>query len=103
MADIEQLRKDFAAIENDLLIQENQTAQDLLIKALVDECHQKNLQISIVPEAGGYRLEISGFTPKIYSDIYSLLTDGWKILETIDTGQNFDDSDTSDMGFELID
>ena len=103
MADIERSRKEFTAIENDLMAGERQNLQDLLIEVLLDECSQRNLKISIVPEAGGYRLELGSFPPKLYSDVYDLVAAAWNLLKITIAAQDFVDSDTSDIGFELLD
>ncbi len=102
MTDIEGSRKELAAIEDDLLAEERQDFQDLLIEVLLDECFQRNLKISIIPEASGYRLELGSFPPKLYSDIYDLVTAAWNLLKIIKAAQDFVDSYTSDIGFELI-
>ncbi len=102
MADFERSRKEFTAIENDLQAEEAQGFQDLLIEVLLDECRQKQLKISIVPEAGGYRLELGSYPPKLYSDIYDLVAAAWNLLKISAAAQDFVDSDTSDVDFELI-
>lgn len=102
MADIERLRKDFAAIESDLLAEEAQNVQDLLIEVLLDECRQKQLKISIVPEAGGYRLELGSFSPKLYSDIYDLVAAAWNLLKIITAASDFVNSETSNLDLELL-
>jgi hypothetical protein len=84
MADIEVLRTKFAEIENDLLAGERQNIQDLLIQVLLDECSKRNLKISIIPEAGAYRLELGSYPPKLYSDVYDLVAAAWNLLNTPD-------------------
>ncbi len=95
MADIERSRKELAVIENDLLAEERQDFQDLLIEVLLEECSQKKLKISIIPEAGGYRLELGSYPPKLYSNIYDLITDGWTLMKMIAAKQHIEDLDTS--------
>ena len=102
MAGIEELRTDFTEIENDLLAGEKQDYQDLLIEVLLDECTQRNLKIYIIPEAGGYRLELGSFPPKLYSDVYDLVAAAWNLLKISTAAQDFVNSDTPKIGFELI-
>ncbi len=102
MADIEGLRTRFAKIEDDLLAEERQYLIDLLIEVLLDECSQRNLKISIIPEAGGYHLELGSFPPKLYSDIYDLVAAAWNLLKITTVAQDFVNSDAPNIGFELI-
>ncbi|MBI2325895.1 hypothetical protein HYU91_00755 [Candidatus Collierbacteria bacterium] len=102
MAGIEELRTKFTKIEKDLLAEEKQNFQDLLIQVLLDECSEKKLKISIIPEAGGYRLELGSFPPKLYSDVYDLVAAAWNLLKITTAAQDFVNSDTPNIGFELI-